>query len=370
MRGRRFDLRVPLPRRDVTVRVTATTLGGRQSSASVSHVFGLPASARPRGTIPHVDGALARRIVPLVRAFPGSSAVYVRDLTTGAGAAWNARAHFPAGSTLKLGIAVETLRSLRGKPARGSYVDRLLRRAIQSSDNIAANELEVLIGGSTSGGGHRVTALMHDLGLVDSEMYGGYIPGTLARRLPIPLRSDEQPYYGVGKRTSAYDMAQLFAYIHLAAGGKGRLAKRHAGFTRTDARYLLYLLAHVTDRGKLDRFLGGRASALHKAGWITTARHDAGIVYWRGGAFVVAVMTHGAGVGTASDALAGRVALRALRQLTLSRRTQMLGQGRRGTTRSRARIDASPNVPRRRLREDTIGGRTQRQMCYARMRLG
>jgi beta-lactamase class A len=312
---------VPLPRRDVTVRVTATTLGGRQSTASVSHVFGLPPSARPRGTIPHVDGALARRIVPLVRAFPGSSAVYVRDLTTGAGAAWNARAHFPAGSTLKLGIAVETLRSLRSKPARDSYVDRLLRRAIQSSDNIAANELEVLIGGSTSGGGHRVTALMHDLGLVDSEMYGGYIPGTLARRLPIPLRSDEQPYYGVGKRTSAYDMAQLFAYIHLAAGGKGRLAKRHAGFTRTDARYLLYLLAHVTDRGKLGRFLGGRASALHKAGWITTARHDAGIVYWTGGAFVVAVMTHGAGVGTASDVLAGRVARRALDRFSETHRS-------------------------------------------------
>jgi beta-lactamase class A len=315
LRGRRFDLRVPLPRRDVTVSVTTTTLAGRHSRASVPHVFGLPRSARPRGTVAHLDGRLAQRIVPLVRAFPGSSAVYVRDLTTGAGAAWNARARFPAGSTLKLGIAVETLRSLRGKPARGSYVDRLLRRAIQSSDNIAANELEVLIGGSTSGGGHRVTALMHDLGLVDSEMYGGYIPGTLARRLPIPLRSDEQPYYGVGKRTSAYDMAQLFAYIHLAAGGKGRLAKRHAGFTRTDARYLLYLLAHVTDRGKLGRFLGERASALHKAGWIVGARHDAGLVYWRGGVFAVAVMTHGPGVGTASDVLAGRVARRALAHL-------------------------------------------------------
>ena len=184
----------------------------------------------------------------------------------------------------------------------------------------------MLFGGSTSGGSHRVNSLMRGLGLVDSEMYGGYIPGTLARRRPIPMRVDERPYYGVGKSTSAFDLAQLFAYIHLAAEGKGRLARRHAGFTASDARYLLYLLAHVSDRGKLDRFLAGRASSLHKAGWITTARHDAGIVYWPGGAFAVAVMTHGAGVGTASDVLAGRVAQRALRQLTLSRRTQMLGQ--------------------------------------------
>jgi Beta-lactamase enzyme family len=87
-----------------------------------------------------------------------------------------------------------------------------------------------------------------------------------------------------------------------------------------DARYLLYLLAHVTDRGKLDRFLGGRATSLHKAGWITTARHDAGIVYWAGGAFAVSVMTHGAGVGTASDVLAGRVAQRALRRFRATRR--------------------------------------------------
>ena len=274
----------------------------------MSHVFGLPRSAQPRGSVPHLDPALARRIIPLVRAFPGASAVYVRDLTTGAGAAWNASAHFPAGSTLKLAIAVETLRSLRSTPARGSYADGLLRRAIVYSDNVAANSLEVLFGGSTSGGSLRVNSLMRGLGLDDSEMYGGYIPGTLGRRLPIPLRADEPPYYGVGKFTSAYDLAQLFAYIHLAAAGKGRLARRHTGFTAADARYLLYLLAHVVDRGKLGRFLGGRASALHKAGWITTARHDAGIVYWPGGAFTVAVMTHGAGVGTASDVLAGRVA--------------------------------------------------------------
>jgi beta-lactamase class A len=312
LRGRRFDVSVPLPRRDITVRVTATTLAGRRSWASVPHVFGLPRSARPRGTVAHLDGRLAQRIVPLARAFPGSSAVYVRDLTTGAGAAWNARAHFPAASTLKLAIAVEALRTLGGKPSPGSYADGLLRRAIIYSDNVAANELEGLFGGSTSGGSHRVNSLMRGLGLVDSEMYGGYIPGTLARRRPIPRRIDERPYYGVGKSTSAYDLAQLFAYIHLAAEGKGRLARRFSGFTAADARYLLYLLAHVTDRGKLDRFLGGRASSLHKAGWITGARHDAGIVYWSGGAFVVAVMTHGSGVGTGSDMLAGRVAQRAL----------------------------------------------------------
>ena len=71
----------------------------------------------------------------------------------------------------------------------------------------------------------------------------------------------------------------------------------------------------MADWGKIDRFLGERATVAHKAGWLALARHDAGIVYWPGGAFVVAVMTQGAGVGKASDVLAGRVAPAAFRSL-------------------------------------------------------
>jgi Beta-lactamase enzyme family len=326
LRGRRFDLRVPIPHRDITVRVTAVTLVGRRSSASVDHVFGLPRRARPRGSVAHLDSNLSRRVARLVRAFPGASAVYVRDLTTGAGAAWNARARFPAASTLKVAIAVEALRTLSGKPSAGTYADRLLREMLDYSDNGAADDLEVLFGGSTSGGGARVNALMRGLGLVDTEMYGGYERGPAARRPPIPVRVDEQPYWGVGKYTSAYDLAQLFAYVHLAAEGKGRLARQYgSGFTRADARYLLYLLSHVADHGKLDRFLAGSgAFVIHKAGWITGARHDAGLVYWRGGVFSVAVMTYGAGVGTASDVLAGRVARRALTWLSRIDRAKLV----------------------------------------------
>ena len=42
---------------------------------------------------------------------------------------------------------------------------------------------------------------------------------------------------------------------------------------------------------------------------------DAGLVYWPGGVLVVAVMTYGNGVGTASDVLAGRAAKLALARL-------------------------------------------------------
>ena len=82
-----------------------------------------------------------------------------------------------------------------------------------------------------------------------------------------------------------------------------------------DARYLLYLLANVRDPGKLDREVRGLPGVrvLHKAGWINAARHDNGLVFWRGGVFVVTVMTYRARRRReSSDALAGRIARIAL----------------------------------------------------------
>jgi beta-lactamase family protein len=302
--GGSFDFRVSLPRREVTVKVTAYSAGHATRQTIVPHVFGLPRSADPRAVRGRLDVRLSRSVSALARSFPGTSGLYVEDLVTGRGGAWNARARFPAASTLKLAIAVEALRRLAGKPAAGGPLDVLLRRMLIDSDNDAANEVE-----SIFGGGRRVDDLLHGLGIGDTWMGGGYLHGTPVLP-PIPVRVDSQPSFPCCKYTTAFDLSRLFTDIHLAAGGRGPLIARYGGaFTSADARYLLYLLVQVPDRGKLGRFLGGGPYTLvHKAGWITYARHDAGLVYWPGGVFVVAVMTHGSGVGTASDVLAGRAA--------------------------------------------------------------
>jgi len=312
---RSVDFSVDLPLRETTVRVTAVDGRGRTAVTTVPHVLGLPRAARPHGARSHLDAGLQRRLRDALHGFPGITAAFIQDLTTGAGAAWNARARFPAASTLKVAIAVEVLRELRGKPEPDSSVGRLLHDMLVESSNEAANSLEVVLGGSTSAGAARVTALMRALGLLDSEMFGGYLRGTYGRG-PIPRRVDVQPYFGRGKHTSANDLARLLSLVHLAAEGKGLLAKRYrSGFTPSDARFLLYTLAHVPDRGKLGRFLPPSAVLLHKAGWISDARHDAGLIYWRGGVFVAAVMTYKRPAGGSSDLLAGRVARIALHVL-------------------------------------------------------
>jgi hypothetical protein len=76
----------------------------------------------------------------------------------------------------------------------------------------------------------------------------------------------------------------------------------------------MYLLAHSRTRGGLNG-ARPRATVLHKAGWITNARHDSGLLYTADGALVATVLTwNGSGVGSASDLLATRVALAALRR--------------------------------------------------------
>jgi beta-lactamase class A len=299
LRRRRFSVEVVLPPRDVTIRVTAINDLGRRSSTVVGPVFGLPrAAATQGGAQGRNDPALSRTVRALARRFAGTCAILVRDLRTGRGASWNARTPFPAASTLKVAIAVELLRSLRAVPAAGTRTDVLLRRMLIYSDSEAANKLLVQIGGSTSGGSARVNASMRALGLTNTDMYGGYIVDT----------DQARPTF-IGKRTTAWDLARLDRQLHLAASAKGLLVARFRGeFTPTDARYLLYVLAHVREPGRLTRFVSG-AAVLHKAGWIGVARHDSGLVYWSGGVFVATVMTwNQRGVGTASDVLAGRVA--------------------------------------------------------------
>lgn len=322
LRHPRFEVHVALPLREHSVTVVTVDHEGRRSGTTIGHVIGTARVPRPRVRASRIDPVLARDVRRLSASFRSTSGIYIQDLASGAGAAWNARATFPAASTLKLAVAVTALARSEGTPPPGTTLDRLLRKMLTYSDNVAANDVERYYAGSTSGGSALVNALMRSIGLVDTEMYGGYALdalGGLSRVLAggIPLRVDSQPEWGRGKKTTAYDLASLLRAVWLASAGKGPLRLAQPGFTTADGRYLLYLLARVRDPGKLDRQVGrvGGVRVLHKAGWIDDARHDNGIVLWPGGAFVVAVMTYSrTGAGSSADVLAGRAAALGLRR--------------------------------------------------------
>jgi beta-lactamase class A len=334
----RFDFRVQLPLRDARLSVTAVVDESRRSSTTVGPVFGLPWRGAPRAPPrAHADASLARMVRRLVGAFPGVCGVYVRDLRTGAGSAWNARTAFPGASLLKVAIALEVLRVHRGKPPRGGRVDRLLRRMLIPSEDRPANELLVWLGGSTSAGSARVNATLRALGLKDTDMYGGY-----------EVQASGPTF--VGKRTTPSDFGRLLTYLHLAADGRGPVAARFRGsVVPADARFLLYLLAHASPNW-LGGLLPPATAVVHKSGWIRQARHDAGLVYTQGGAFVVVVLTwNERGVGESSELLAARVARAAFARLS-SRSRRSAGSpaatsGRPSASRSR-RTHARRRRPR------------------------
>src|SRR4029078_13155220 len=155
------------------------------------------------------------------------------------------------------------------------------------SDNAAANDLQVWLGGgSIYMGSARVTTTLHALDLYESHINGGYTLGT-AVRAPIPLNVVEQPsYYSTGKYTSAWDLARIHKFLHRGAAVHGPLLGHSGLFTASDARCMLWTLAHVSDPGKLDRYVGGEpgVSVLHKAGWISVARHAHGLLLLNRGA--------------------------------------------------------------------------------------
>ena len=305
LRGRSFSLDVPMQTGVVEVRVTAVDGRNRRSTTVVEPVLALPPNADPRQPSSKLDPSLARTVRSLVARHGGTAGVYLQDLRTGRGASWNARARFPAASTLKLAIAVTVMRSLNGKPAEHTQLARLLGHMLILSDNEAANELEVWLAGSTSAGSARVNETMQALGLYDSQMYGGYATrGAASATPPIPIRIESQPAFGFGKYTTAWDLARLARAVYLAAAGKGPLLR--LGVSGSEARYVLWLLAQVADPGKLDRYLGPGPIVMHKAGWLSGVRHDNGIVAFHGGVFVATVMTWKVG---AADDLAGRIAL-------------------------------------------------------------
>lgn len=324
LRARAFRLDVLLPPREVRVRVETVDGHGRRAGRTVAHVLGLPRAARPVERPLSLEPLLERDVTRLATGYPGIAAVYVENLATGAGAAWNARATFPAASTLKLAIALTLLAHVDGPPAPGSELDVLLRRMLIPSDNAAANSALVRLGGSTSVGGKLVDAQLRAIGLERTEMYGGYVIGTAfgrsARRVAspgVPLTVVAQPRWGTGKATTALDLARLYRAIWLSSGGLGPLARGGSGVSPAEARYLLYVLARVGDRGKLARTIGAVPGlvVMHKAGWVDAARHDAGLIAWRGGIVVAIAMTQrSSGAGVRADVLAGRVAATALRR--------------------------------------------------------
>jgi beta-lactamase class A len=306
---RRVRVRVGVDRR-YAVRVAPVPRGpGRVvvDGGAIDPVWGVPAGSLRALRAPANRRGLAAAVAALARATTPVAAVYVHA-ADGTAAAWNAGAPFEAASTLKLPLMLAALARTRGPLADGPLWAPFARIAAWS-DNAAANEVLIALGGSEAGGAAEMVGFLRSLGIRTSAMSGGYLAG--AGGGPPPVRLVESPP-GSYKQTTAADMASLARWLAAAAVGRGPLPKR--GVTRGEARQLLYLLLGARTPGLVPAGAGGLPVA-HKIGWLEHVRHDVAIVFAPAGPVVVVVLTAGVIDGTVEELgrAVTRAALRAVR---------------------------------------------------------
>ena len=128
-------------------------------------------------------------------------------------------------------------RAPRARRRSGSTLDRLLRQMLTYSDNAAANATERYFGGSTSGGSALVNSLMRSLGLVDTEMYGGYELDSVGGRHALLAGGDPAPgrqpaVLGYAEEDERVRPRRLLRAVWLASGGRGPLRAAQPGSRR------------------------------------------------------------------------------------------------------------------------------------------
>jgi beta-lactamase class A len=311
-RGGRFAIAATgLPAGDRSLKIVAYAGGRALGSKVIRPVSGLPRVAFRTRSARVTDASLQRRLKGI--AGPGVRAVWMRGLRSGDAASYNAGARFTAASTLKLGILMTSLAHNRRNPVGGS-IWNAYKRMIVDSDNVAANSVEVQMGGSTSGGSALVNAFCRRLGCRDTDMYGGYIPNTsppttvvarAASSTVPPVRIERRPAIArYGKHTTAHDLGLLLSTLVEAGGARGKAHRE--GISRHEARVAIYLLIHARYRGLVRSNVGDVVG--HKSGWLGGVEHDAALVFTRQGTVVTVIMSQGGGVGpTGSGRYARRV---------------------------------------------------------------
>jgi beta-lactamase class A len=248
-------------------------------------------AAAATGDVPRLDVALAKA----AEGFAGISAIYTRDLTTGAEASWNDTARFPAASTVKLGVLAAALRQFAPYPEeQPAFYD--LRALAGWSSNLAANRLAHRIGGAAV-----AQAELRRLGADSSTYRGNYTVGTaLVPRSPPAVSATV---------TTARDLALVLTTLQRVAIGDPK-ARARSGLSVHGARVALGLLLSSQpagdNAGLLRPALGGALPIAQKQGWLRSARLTAAIVYTGRGPRIVVICAYAPGLSRASAQLLGR----------------------------------------------------------------
>jgi beta-lactamase class A len=199
---------------------------------------------------------------------------------------------FPALSTIKMAIMVETYRTLDGPP--DTEYDRLLRDMITLSGNDPSDWLMQKI--DRTRGPLVVSQTMKDLGLQNTFIAGYFAPGSIQLAnfvTPANSRKDIRTDLDPFNQTTPTDLGMLLEDIYFCEQGGGTLALLFPGqITPEECGAMIDLLS--TDRTGIliEGGLPEGTKLAHKHGWDPVIFHtegDAAIVYTPGGNYILSV---------------------------------------------------------------------------------
>lgn len=238
---------------------------------------------------------LAARLDPLIKAHRGRVAVGVRHLETGQTFFRSPDRVMPTASLIKVCVLIEaylqadedrlslrdpvTLKESDKVPGSGILTSHFsegtilslhntLRLMVEVSDNTATNLVLDRVGIAS------VNKRMASWSLKETRINAKVFRGSTTSVDPARTKK-----YGLGS-TTAREMVQLFT--DLGAGDRLRPPMKQA---------VLGLLSRNNEKDKFTRLLPAGTRVAHKEGSVSDARTDAGILYTRGGAIVVVVLT-------------------------------------------------------------------------------
>jgi beta-lactamase class A len=199
---------------------------------------------------------------------------------------------FPALSTIKMAIMVETYRMLDGPP--DAEFDKILREMISLSINESTDKVMQRI--DRTRGPLVVTQTMQDLGLVNTFISGFFAAGSLPLRnftTPANSRKDIITDLDPMNQTTPTDLGMLLTDIYECAQGGGTLTLLFPGqITPEDCSAMIELLSSDKTGILIEGGVPEGTKIAHKHGWDPVIFHtegDAAIVYTPGGNYVLCV---------------------------------------------------------------------------------
>jgi beta-lactamase class A len=242
-----------------------------------------------------VPAPLGERIEQLAAGHKGKVTVAFKHLGNGATYFRNADDAMPTASLIKLPIMAEVYAQAKeGKinlddkvtltkeemvqgsgiltehfsPGASFSLRDAVRLMIVYSDNTATNMVLEKVGIKA------VNERMHGLGLKETRINAKVFKGSTTSVDPARTKQ-----YGLGSTTAREMLALL------------ELLNKNELVSADSSKAMLEHLKKCDDKDKFPRYLPKEVTVAHKTGTVTTARTDAGILYFKGGSVALVVLT-------------------------------------------------------------------------------